>query len=266
MDEDNHSVSRVLRIQLLGELRLSDASGRALPLPASKKTRALLGYLIATGRPHQRERMCELFWEEGPDDPRAALRWSLSKLRPLVDDANSPRLLTSRDQVAFEAREVEIDIVRIRALLASGIKHASLSALKTAAALFEGELMEGLDLPTCYRFQAWCFAERNALTALRIEVLSALVERLRDQPLEALAYAREWVNVDPLSTAGHCALIRTLGALRGQNEALKYYSYAVRALETQLGVPVEMELHEAARAIRSPTSTPQRERYFFSSG
>ena len=48
------------------------AAAKTLPLPASKKTRALLGYVVATGRPHLREKLCELLWP-GPDDPRAAL-------------------------------------------------------------------------------------------------------------------------------------------------------------------------------------------------
>ena len=38
-----------------------------------------------TGRPYRRERLCEIFWEN-PDDPRGASRWSLSKIRPIVND------------------------------------------------------------------------------------------------------------------------------------------------------------------------------------
>ena len=71
-------------LRLLGELEVSRA-GRKVPLPASKKTRALLGYLVANAGPHLRERLCDLLWQ-GPDDPRAALRWSLTKLRALFDE------------------------------------------------------------------------------------------------------------------------------------------------------------------------------------
>jgi DNA-binding SARP family transcriptional activator len=45
----------------------------------------LLGYLVASRAPQSRQGLCDLLWD-GPDDPRAALRWSLTKLRPLVDD------------------------------------------------------------------------------------------------------------------------------------------------------------------------------------
>ena len=57
---------------------------------------------------------------EGPDDPRAALRWSLTKLRPLLDADDTVRLVTDRERVAFESFGADVDIVRLSAL-ASGI-------------------------------------------------------------------------------------------------------------------------------------------------
>ena len=79
-----------LEISLLGELRVV-ARGAEVALPASRKARALLAFLVATGRPHRRERLCELFWDQ-PDDPKAALRWALSKLRGVVDAPEHPRI------------------------------------------------------------------------------------------------------------------------------------------------------------------------------
>src|SRR5437764_1095373 len=91
-----------LEIQLLGELSVV-RDGRPISLPASRKTRALLAYLVCTGKPHTRERLCELLWD-GPDDPRAGLRWSLAKLRPVVDEPANLRLAADREHVAFETR------------------------------------------------------------------------------------------------------------------------------------------------------------------
>src|SRR5918999_6118549 len=90
-----------LTIRLLGELQLARGDRGALPLPASRKTRALLGYLIATGQAHRRERLCDLFWD-GPDDPRAELRWCLSKIRPLLGGDAGARLATDRERVGIE--------------------------------------------------------------------------------------------------------------------------------------------------------------------
>src|SRR3954447_2339533 len=96
-----------LEIRLLGNLQVL-RGGCPQPLPAAKKTRAVLGYLVATGMPHLRERLCDLLWE-GPDDPRADLRWSLTRLRPLLNNAAMPRLVADRERVTFEARDTVID-------------------------------------------------------------------------------------------------------------------------------------------------------------
>ena len=61
-----------LQISVLGELTVA-LDGKPVPLPTSKKTRALLAYLAVVGRPLRRDHLCELLWE-APDDPRAALR------------------------------------------------------------------------------------------------------------------------------------------------------------------------------------------------
>ena len=82
---------------MLGELDVRRA-GLSLAQPPSKKTRALLAYLALTARPHRREALCSLLWDI-TDDPRGALRWSLSKLRKQVDDERETRLLTDREHV-----------------------------------------------------------------------------------------------------------------------------------------------------------------------
>jgi DNA-binding SARP family transcriptional activator len=73
-----------LSLKFLGDLTIA-RDGERVDLPPSRKTRALLAYLALTGRAFRREHLCELLWEI-PDDPRGSLRWSLSKLRRLVDD------------------------------------------------------------------------------------------------------------------------------------------------------------------------------------
>ena len=85
----------------------------ALELPQSRKTRALLAYLAVTQREHTRDRLCRLLWPD-VDDPRGALRWSLSKLRVFLSDAARERLVASRDTVAFDGRDVDVDVLRVR--------------------------------------------------------------------------------------------------------------------------------------------------------
>ena len=90
---------QALEIRLLGEPAVLH-QGRPHVLPASKKTRALLVYLAHESSPQARSRLCELLWD-GPVDPRAELRWSLSKLRALVDTADSRRIQAEREHVTL---------------------------------------------------------------------------------------------------------------------------------------------------------------------
>ena len=193
-----------------------------MTLPPSKKTRALLAYLVSTGRPQTRERLCDMLWE-GPDDPRAALRWSLTKLRPLLDEADATRLVTDRERIAFAAHGAVVDVTRLAAFASTGVSNASIDELRTAAGLFTGEFADGLDLPTCFRFHEWCAAEREKWAALRQTILSALIERLHDLPEEALIYARNRAALDALDETGHIAVIQLLTTLGRQREALRHY-------------------------------------------
>jgi DNA-binding SARP family transcriptional activator len=240
-------VAPSLEIRVLGEIEVLQG-GRPLALPASKKTRALLGYLIvAGGRPQPRQRLCELFWD-GPDDPRAALRWSLTKIRPLVDDAKATRLEADREHVVFAPKGAMIDL----ALVAENVRSfedASIETLERAAGLYRGEFLEGLDLPGCYRYHEWCTAEREAARSKRGAILAALVERLADDPAAALAHARMRVAIDPLVEAAHIAVMRLLARLGRPREALKQYESCRRVLEAQLGRAPSRDLELARSSI-----------------
>jgi DNA-binding SARP family transcriptional activator len=101
-----------LTLRLLGEVEVL-RNGAPVLLPSSRKARALLVYLAATGRSHRRERLCSMFWDI-PDDPRAALRSSLSMIRRVVDTPERKRVSAERDTIRFDAQGVEIDLGTVR--------------------------------------------------------------------------------------------------------------------------------------------------------
>jgi DNA-binding SARP family transcriptional activator len=223
-----------LSIRLLGEIRVL-RDGAPLALPASKKTRALLGYLVAAGTPQPRQRLCDLLWD-GPDDPRAALRWSLTKLRPLVDDVRTVRLVADRDRVGFERENTSVDLFEAATHVGSGVASASTEALASAAALLGGDFLEGLDMPDCYRFHEWCTAERERVRGQRLSVLDALIDRLGDRaPEEALRHARQRLAIDPLSDTAHARAITLLARLGRNAEAQAQVETCRRILERELG-------------------------------
>lgn len=155
---------------MLGELRVR-RDGKDVELPASKKTRALLGYLVLTARPHRRDRLCELFWDR-TDDPKGALRWALSKLRAIVNTPDREHITADRERVSFDFSDVAVDA---RELSNPGIDPAAL--IKDIGAI-DPVLLDGLDLPDNHAFQAWLTAERNSAD----QALAAVRRNAADQP------------------------------------------------------------------------------------
>ena len=249
-----------LTLRLLGEIEIA-RGGERLTLPASKKTRALLAYLAVTARPQRRERLCQMFWDV-PDDPRGALRWSLSKLRALVDEPGRTRLVAERDTVALDAGDFSIDLAEARRRLAGGEASLSPAALGEIAALFRGEFLEGLDLANCPEFEAWRMAQREDVRALHRRVLTALVERLADAPAEALPHAAALTAVEPYAAEPHLALLRLLAAAGRPREAERQYETSHRLLaEASAGAARALEsgwlaLRRARSAAAEPPAAP----------
>ena len=98
------------RVLLLGAFQVI-RNGAPLPLPRSRKARALLAYLALAPRPVTREKLCELFWDVA-DDPKSELRWCLSKLRPLVNGPAATRLIADRERVRIDTGSLDIDITK----------------------------------------------------------------------------------------------------------------------------------------------------------
>ncbi|MEO8035413.1 MAG: AAA family ATPase, partial [Acidobacteriota bacterium] len=237
----------MLEICLLGELQVR-RDGTVLPLPASKKSRALLAYLTATARPHLRERLCELLWD-GPDDPRAALRWSLTKLRPLI----GTHLVAGREHVELKTEGVRVDLAAL-----CDPANATLETLEATAALYRGQFIDGLDLPSCFRFQQWCNGERERLRQTHVAILTALSRR-STAPEKALTYARQRVAIDPFSDDAHATLIRMLAATDHAHDAMQHYEQCRAMFERELGSRPAAAIEDARRSIgRGTAPSPPR--------
>jgi len=170
----------LLRVCVLGNLAVL-RQGTRMQLPPSKKTRALLAYLAVTARPHSRDRLCAMLWPI-PDDPRAALRWSLTRLRPLVDEPDCRRIIADRDNIGLDLDRVTVDILSLRNVARNGTDSISTDALRQATEALDGDFLEGLDLPDCHEFQNWCIGEREETRRLRVRLLTALVTVSRTCP------------------------------------------------------------------------------------
>lgn len=218
-----------LELRFIGDLEVL-RDGSVMTLPPSKKTRALLAYLALNPRSFRREFLCELLWEV-PDDPRGSLRWSLSKLRRLVDDDEHPRIIADRSSVRFDPAGVAIDVLALRLLAESGLAETDLATLEDAVCRFRGNFLEGLELANFHEFHSWYVAEREAVARSQQILLRHLLERLSAVPEKALPHARSLVALAPYDESARAALLRLLVAAGHTEEAEQQYHLGVHMLE-----------------------------------
>ncbi len=236
----------MLTLRLMGGVEVA-RDGEPVALPRSKKTRALLAYLAMTGRAHRRDHLCAMFWDL-PDDPRGALRWSLSRLRPLVNDPETARIVADRDTVRFDPAGVHVDVLAVRRRCAAGLAAIETSELQDFAQVLQGAFLDGLFLPRCDGFQSWCIAEREDARALHGEILRALISRLSAEPCAALRYARSLVQVDPLDEAAHADLCSMLARAGYRTQAEQQLATANRLL-ADAGIKPSAALEKVRGAV-----------------
>jgi pimeloyl-ACP methyl ester carboxylesterase/DNA-binding SARP family transcriptional activator/class 3 adenylate cyclase/tetratricopeptide (TPR) repeat protein len=178
-----------LQICVLGDFAVMRGD-QPVELPPSRKTRALLAYLAVVDRPQRRERLCEMFWEI-PDDPRGALRWSLSKIRQILKPDADRDLHADRNMVALECGTIGLDIAPLKGLAPREVDRLDTGTLEDLAARFRGGFLDGLVLPRCPDYEAWRIAIAEEMEVLRLRILRVLVDRLRSgDPARALTQAR----------------------------------------------------------------------------
>jgi DNA-binding SARP family transcriptional activator len=243
-----------LELKFLGDFEVL-RGGRPQALPPSRKTRALLAFLCLNPRRFRREYLCELLWEI-PDDPRGALRWSLSKLRHLVDDNDHPRLIADRTFVEMDTTGISIDALEIRSLADRDLGHVTLAELECGAEHHRGDFLEGLDLPNYYDFHAWCVAEREQVARAQASLLKELVTRLGAEPERALPHARALAGLSPYDEESRALLIQLLQTLGYRDEAEQQYQMGLRMLK-EIGVTPRGALHAARRQAQAPGAETQ---------
>lgn len=239
----------MLSLHFLGDVRAERGHER-LALPPSRKTRALLAYLAVTGRSHRRDRLSMLLWHV-PDDPRGALRWSLSKIRGVVEEPGQTRLLADRETVRFDSSGTWIDILELRHVSKVASGSVPTERLVALAATSGEEFLAGHDFPENAEFQAWCLAQREEARTARALVLTALVEQLRTQSDAALPHARALVELRPNDERAWGLLVQLLVDAGRRREAEEQFDLACRTLDKE-GVAAPGPLLKLRRLLKPP--------------
>ncbi len=234
---------------MLGRMTIS-RDGSPLELPASRKLLALFAYLALAPRAVARTQLCELLWDV-PNDPRGALRWSLSKIRRIVDEPGHRRVQTPSDAVQFDLSDCFVDALEVLRAVENGTAQLAPERLRTLSQLFNGEFLEGLEIDRAPAFNGWLTAERRRFRGCHAALLEHLVDRLPDE--QALEYLDRWLQLAPFDPRVH---ERMLGALLRCNrirEAEAHLETATRAFEDE-GLDAA-PIRDAWRAVRSQSSS-----------
>jgi DNA-binding SARP family transcriptional activator len=216
-----------LEIRLLGPLTVIRA-GVQLALPASRKVRALLAYLVLAPHPAQRSHLCELLWDL-PDDPRSELRWCLSRIRSVLDEPGRRRVETGMDAVRLDLADCFVDVTEVARAVRTGVEALATEQLRALTELFAGDFLEGLELERLFAFEGWLVAQRRHFRDCRAALLERLASRLPEE--QAFGPLDRWLELTPFDLRPHKAMLAAL-ARRGRiREAEEHLSATVRLFE-----------------------------------
>jgi DNA-binding SARP family transcriptional activator/TolB-like protein len=220
-----------LQIRLLGSIEVS-RDGTSIPLPRSRKVRALLVYL-ALGGSASRSRLCDLLWDV-PNDPRGELRWCLSKLRSVLDHDDRPRVIASgAERLSLDLEGCVVDALEVDRALTGGVESLSPERLVELRDRFGGDLLEGVQLDGSPELTAWLSAQRERYRALHVAVLRELAIRAPIESDERMRCLHEWLGRAPFDLQAHITMLGALVQRRALREAEDHFSRTLRVLEQE---------------------------------
>jgi DNA-binding SARP family transcriptional activator/TolB-like protein len=236
-------------VRLLGPL-LVTRHDAPVELPPSRKARALLAYLCMAPGAVTRMNLCELLWE-GADDPRAELRWCLSRLRAALGD--EARIVAVDDGLRLEPANGNADTEDIdRALATTGPAGLDLERCRSLASLFRGDFLQGLEIEDSASFSAWLTGQRHRYRAARADLLARIAAESADE--QALPWLEQWRALSPYDPRVHRALLAVLVRRGRVREAEEHLDGAVKMFEDE-GLDAA-PLHAAWRAARAQAAPP----------
>jgi len=238
MDTSN---SPPLRVCLLGGFELTGADGGDLT-PPRKKLRALVALLaLAPAAGWSREQLTELLWGgRDEEQARGSLRQGLAELRRILGDS---ALLADRDMASFDPAVVSADAAEFARLAAAG-------QWEQAAALYRGDLLDGVSLPDA-GFGDWLLVERTRLHDLAVNVLARLLNNQSGEA--AVATAQRLLQLDPVHEETHRTLMRLYAAQGDRSQALRQYLICRDGLMRDLSVKPQAETERLCKEIQSLT-------------
>lgn len=233
----------------------------APPPPALlwRKHLALLVYLARSPeRSRTREHLTALLWGDKPDSAaRQSLREAVRVLRRSLGD---PGVHADSRTIALDPAAVTLDTDQFEALESRG-------DLDAAAALVDGEFMEGFTVPDASPFEDWLAVERTRWRSKSVGavVASCDLSIARGQVHEAAATALRAIALDPTSNRAVQRAMRAHALLGERAVALTCFDQFTQRLG-DLDLQPNHETTALATRVRAqrtwnlPASVPRDER------
>ncbi len=253
--------SRVIRLELLGPVRLLAADGRSLDAVVRQPKRlAILTYLVVHDGFVRRDTLLALGWPESSDRAaRRALNQTVHFLRSMLGpDAIERR---GSGEVAVSRQWVSSDIGDLH-------RSAQEGRLGDAIALYRGDLLQGVHVTDSVELSQWLDTARDRFRREAVEAACRHAEDLTGSGRFKAAEqaARKALDIEPTSELAVQVLVRALLQTGARADALKALREFRDRLESEYGIEPSAEtvrMVEAAsetgppgEAIPEPESNP----------
>jgi DNA-binding SARP family transcriptional activator len=262
-----------LHLYLLGspEARLGETP---LIFP-TRKTLALLIYLVLEGGSQPREHLAALFWpESSPERSYASLRNTLGHLQTALRQA-SRQAQTSYLSVTHQTPAlnpdagIELDLHTVerayalacadRASRVPPENSVSLPLLRSAVDYHRGDFLTGFSLGDAPGFDDWALTEREVWRRR----LGLILDRLSEIQFASGGFASaaettaQWISLDTLNEVAYRRKMRAHFAAGARGQALEAYDACRAVLANELSVEPEPETEALAARIRSEHPSPR---------
>jgi DNA-binding SARP family transcriptional activator len=239
-----HEAARIppstLVVQLLGRPRIDVDRNPGYRL-RSRKSWALLAFLLLGDRPPTRSQLASLLFAEA-DDPLGALRWCLAELRRALGSA-----------VAVDGDPVRISLPAGSIVDVDVLVRGHWSAAVDLPGVGH-DLLEDLVIARAEGFESWLLSERRRIAAATEAILhEAALGRLARGDLDgARDLAVRAAVMSPLDENHQALLIRLYRQAGDDEAARRQYDAWVAVAERELGVPPGASVLLAMREGRRP--------------
>src|SRR5262249_2961614 len=227
-----------LRVRLFGKLSVQRQERIVNGLDACKVRELFCYLLLYRQSPHPRESLASLFWgDSSTAQSKKYLRQALWELQTALNADLYPGhdgvFIVEPEWVRLNpAAELWLDVaifeqalVLTRGMAGSSLDADGVEALRNAARLYQGDLMEG-----CY--QDWCLCERERLQSAYLIMLDKLMDccEARQEYEEGLAYGQCVMRYERARESTHRRLMRLHYLAGDRTAALRQYARCVEAL------------------------------------